>query len=121
MSTIEVSAKRKDDANAVTVKYDLGATVEELVDQLGADIVATKARQSIIIDLQAFIRRQITPDKDGKTKSLDEIQAAVSAWKPDGRTTVKKTAAEKAQDAIKSMSDEDRKALLKQLKSEGLL
>lgn len=121
MSQIQISAKRKDDANPTVVNYDLGSTVDELVTQFGADVVATKARQSIIIDAQSFIRRQITPDKDGGVKSPDEIQAAINTWKPDNRVVTKQSAADKASAAIGSMTPDERKELLRKLKAEGLV
>jgi hypothetical protein len=121
MAQIQISAKRKDDAAATNVNYELGTTVDELVTQFGADVVATKARQSIIIDAQSFIRRQITPGKDGVVATQEQVQAAINGWKPDNRVVTKQSAGEKAKAAIGTMSPDERKALLKQLKEEGLV
>lgn len=121
MANVSVSAKRSEDKSPTTVTYDLPDTVEALVAKFGADVVATKARQSIVIDLQAFIRRQITPNKEGKAASQAEVQTAVNGWKPDNRTSTKVSAGEKAKKAISAMSADERKALLASLKAEGLV
>lgn len=121
MSQIQIQAKRKDDAAPVTVSYDFADDLNGLIQQVGESVVYTKAKQAIIIDAQAMIRRAITPDAKGVSKTQAEIQALMNGWKPDNRTTTKKSAADKAKEAIGQMSEEDRKALLKQLKSEGLM
>ena len=121
MAKVQISAKRKDDPSVTTVDYELGGTVDELVSQFGADVVATKARQSIVIDLQAYIRRQITPDKDGKSVSAKDLQANVGAWKPDNRVTTKLSAADKVKKALTEMTPEAKKALLASLKAEGVV
>jgi hypothetical protein len=120
MSAISISAKVKD-GEPVTVTYDMPDTVEGLVEKFGADVVYTKARQSIVIDAQAYIRRQITPNKEGAVASVDQVQTAILGWKPDNRAGVKVSAADKAKKAISSMSADERKELLKSLKAEGLV
>lgn len=120
MSAVSISAKVKD-GNPVTVSYDLPDTVEGLVEAFGADVVYTKAKQSIVIDAQAYIRRQITPNKDGVAASAEQVQSAIASWKPDNRAGTKVSAADKAKKAIGAMSAEERKELLKSLKAEGLV
>lgn len=121
MSQIQIQAKRKDDATPLTVIYEFADDLQSAIAQFGESVLYTKARQAIIIDAQAMIRRAITPDKDGKASSQAEVQALMTAWKPDNRTTTKKSASDKAKDAIGQMSEDDRKALLKQLKADGLI
>lgn len=119
--TTAISAKSKDQPHAITCNYHLGTNLATMVERFGEDVVFNKAKQSIIIDAQSMIRRAGSPNKDGVVKSHGEIQTMLDAWKPDNRVVVKQSAAEKATNAITSMSAEERKELLKKLKAEGLV
>jgi hypothetical protein len=124
MSKTSISAKRKDDTASTVVSFDLPDNLAAMVTAYGEDIVYSKAKQAIVIDLQAMVRRAITPatDKDGKVTRAalggTALQAEVDKWKPDNRTTVKKSATDKAKDAIAAMTPEEKQALLASLKSE---
>lgn len=107
MATIK--ATKKDSDKVVQVEYDLPETLEGLSEKFGAEAVASAATDSFTIAIQALIRRHFD-------KSQEEIEAAVAAWLPGVRQAgVKKTPLEKAQAALRAMSDEDRQALLAQL------
>lgn len=105
----------------VEAEANIPATLAEKVKAFGEEIVNGAVEDSLVISVQALMRRMMVPrkDKDGKiTKAAStpaEIQAAVAAWKPDVRTTVRQSAFEKASAAIGSLSPEEKKALLASL------
>ena len=105
----DVSAKTSDSDRVVTVTYDFGKDMATSVEKFGENVVHSKFVQSAIIDLQSLIRRLL---KAGKTD--DEINAEVSGWKPGAKVTVRKSGKEKALDALGSLSEEDRAAILAQ-------
>ena len=119
---MEIKAKRKDDAKVITVNYNFPGTVEELIAKFGKEVVYGKAMDSLVIDVQALVRRhmQDTLDKDGKVtqkaKTQEEIQKLVSAWIP-GVGAVRRSPAEKIGSLIGQMTPEEKKALLEQLKA----
>jgi len=107
----DITAKKKDSENAVTVSYDLPETLEGLVEKFGAEAVAGAATDSFVISLQAVIRRNFE-------KSQEEIEAAVAGWVPGQRSAaVKKSPAEKAKAAFSAMSAEERAAFLAELQA----
>lgn len=93
-----------------SVQFNLPATLPELVKSYSEAVVYAHAKGSIIISLQALMRRMI---EAGKNQA--DIQKAVNEWKPDVKTVVKQSAFEKATGAIKSLSAEERAKLLKEL------
>lgn len=109
---MQVSAKRKDDLEATVVEFDLPETLEAMTELYGAETVYTNAKGAIVISLQAFVRRLLD-----KNQTTEEIQAAVTAWRPDVKTVVKATAFEKATKALTNMSADERAALLEQLRA----
>lgn len=111
----EVSAKLSNDDRVFSTTYKFGANLDEAVALFGADAVYNNFRQQATIGLQSLIRRNLTPDKEGKTATDEEIQAAVDAWKPGSKQVTRKSAVEKAQDAIGKMSEDEKAELLKQL------
>ena len=94
----------------VSVQFTLPGTLADMVKQYSDAVVYAHAKGSIIISLQALLRRMI---EAGKSK--EECQKAASEYKPDVRTVVKQSALEKATGAIKSLSPEERAKLLKEL------
>ncbi len=120
---MEISAKVGKDANApkVTVNYDMPADLAGLEQKFGSDAIYNAAVDSITIAIQAGIRRQMTErvNKAGvKTPPAtpEAIQAWADAYQP-GAGVVRQTAAEKALAAVKTMTPEQRAALLAQLQS----
>lgn len=107
---MKVSAKTKEKPNPVTVEYNVPEKLADLVKAFGEDVVTAHAKGSIVIGLQAFMRRHID-----KNKSATEIQVAVKDWKPGVRDAVKMTAFEKAASSIDKLSPQERQELLKRL------
>jgi len=93
-------------------KYDLPTDLPGMIKAYGEPVVFAHAKGSIIISLQAAMRRLIEAGK-----SAADIQTAVTAFKPDVRTAVKQSAMEKATGAIKSLSADERKKLLAELQA----
>lgn len=122
MTVREISAKAgtEDDAPSATVRYDLGDNLDEAVELFGADVVYRRFVAAATIDIQAMIRRGLTrTEGEGDAKkpapmTQEELQAAVSEWKP-GQTKPRKSKGEKALDAFNELSDEEKAELLKQL------
>jgi hypothetical protein len=112
MAKQDVASKLKDSKDVIKVQYDFGDNLAESVKLFGEEVVHSRAKAALVIDLQALVRRMI---KAGKKS--DEITAAVAKWKPDTRVVVHKTAAEKVQEGVKQLTKEERLALLKQLQA----
>lgn len=114
MAEREISARAgtEEDAPSATVHYDFGDDLDGAVELFGADVVYNKFVAASTVDLQALIRRCLTGENP---KTEEEIQEAVSEWKPGVSTRKRKSAKEKASEALEALSDEDRQALLEQL------
>jgi hypothetical protein len=109
---MEVSAKTKAKPTPIKVNYALPEKLADLVKAYGEDVVAAAAKGSIVISLQAFMRRHIE-----KGTAAAALQTAVTAWRPDVRTIVAQSAFEKASGALDKLSPEERKALLGKLQA----
>ena len=99
-------------APPVTVDFDIPAGLKAKAEKWGDAVVDAAAEDSIVIALQAFIRRHIV-----KGTNAADIQKEVNAWKPDVRTVTKQSAFEKAAGALDKLSPEERKALLAKLQA----
>lgn len=111
MATIKATKRGGEggEDRSVEVEYDLPETLDGLVEKFGAEVVASAATDSFTIAIQALMRRHID-------KSQEEVQALVAEWVPGTRAAaVKKTPLEKAQAALRAMSEEDRAAFLASL------
>lgn len=111
---MKVSAKTKAKPTPVSVDYDVPEKLADLAKRFGDEVVAAHASGSIVISLQAFLRRHIA-----KGSTPQQIQDAVKAWKPDVRSAVKQSAFEKAASSIDKLSPQERADLLKKLQSGG--
>lgn len=117
---MQISAKLKDDPTVVAVNYDLPETLDKLVEKFGEAVVASNAIDSLVISVQALVRRHMRPilNKDGsvkqKAKTPQEIQAIVSAWRP-GIGSVRRSPVEKIGDLVAQMTPEQKAELLKTL------
>ncbi len=111
-STIDITAE-KNNVGEVTVQYSIGDTVAELVEQFGEEVVYNRARQSVIIAVQAFLRGQLEQEK-----TPEEIQDAVRDWKPGVRKPAK-SPEDRAREALNAMTPEQRQALLQELKAKS--
>lgn len=105
-----ITAKRTD-GRTVTVEYDFGDDIDQIIDKFGDKVVFNHARGSLTVALQGWMRLQL----DNK-KTPAEIKAAVKDWKP-GIRRQGKTPIEKMRAQLGALSAEDRAALLKDLKS----
>ena len=108
----EITAETKEGAS-VAFDYNLGVdeSQEALNERFGKEVVASFGRRAIVIAAQSHARTLI---KAGKT--AEEIQAAMNEWKPGmPRQTISKV--EKATALISTLSDDERAALLKDLKT----
>lgn len=89
------------------VKIDLPESIEEALEMYGPEISFSHLSASVIIALQSFVRIQIK--KDGATP--ESVQEAVDKWRP-GTKQRGRTMAEKVQDMLGKLSDEERADLL---------
>lgn len=110
---MEISAKTKE-SQPVTVNFDIPDDLAGLTAKFGEGVVASNAKGAIIISLQAFMRRHLD-------KGAEELQKLVDAWKPDTRAAAgpKKSAFEKVQESLGSLTPEQRAELLKALKAKA--
>jgi len=115
---MEIKAKLKDAAAGVVVTYDLPTDLKSLVAKFGEAVVAGKAVDSLVIDIQAFVRRHLKGSEKVAPKTQEEIQALVAAYTP-GAAAVRKTPVEKVGSLIASMTPEEKAALLKQLRAQS--
>lgn len=111
---MKVSAKTKSKPTPVEVEYDVPSDLDGQVKKFGKEVVAAHSGGSIVISLQAFMRRHIA-----KGSTPAQIQEAVKTWKPDVRSAVKQSAFEKAASSIDKLSPTERADLLKKLQSTG--
>ena len=85
---VKAIVMEKDDQprQEITVEYDFGDSLEDMKEKFGEEVVKSKVKQKLVIDLQAYVRGLL---RAGKTE--DEITEAVAAWKP-GLSKPKKSA-----------------------------
>lgn len=93
-----------------TAQFALPTDLAGLQKAYGDAVVYAAAKNAIVISVQATMRRAIEAGK-----SAADISKIVSEFKPDVRNVVKQSAFDKASGAIKSLSADERKALLAQL------
>ena len=110
---MKVSAKTKEHPQPIEVEYDFaeGKGLKGLVEKFGEEVVYSRALSSLVIDLQALIRRH-REKKDYDHKKLLE---AVKAWKPTTVTTQRKPMVERLKEDVTKLSPEQRAELLKTL------
>ena len=119
-----VSAKLKDSDRVVTVQYDFGTNLEAATKLFGQDVVFSRFLSAAVIDLQSLIRSHMKTrinkkgEVIGEPKSDEEIAALVASWKPGVKQVVRKSAVEKAKDALSQMSAEQKAEFLKQLSAD---
>jgi hypothetical protein len=112
MALEEVTAKvtsgdRSDEVFAV--KYDVPGTIDEAREKFGDEVVYSRFRQSLVIDLQSFMRTHIK--KDGATP--ETVQEAVNGWAPGVRQPAKPLS-ERLADLMKKMTPEERREFLEE-------
>lgn len=109
MQEVKINSERRTGGSAEATLM-LGENVQELVEQFSEEVVYSHVRRSLIIAIQATMRGMMDAGK-----SPEEIQQAVTDWKP-GLKKPGKTALEKAREELAKMSPADRKALAAQIK-----
>lgn len=104
---LDVSAKK--DGSEATISYDFGASLAEVTERYGEDVVFGKFLAQCKIDLQAVMRRYLTAGKD--------CAELTGIWKPG--ITLERIADPKAsmKNAFTKMSEEEKKAIIAELKA----
>jgi hypothetical protein len=111
-SVMQIQAKTSANPTPVAVDYDLPEGLEAKRTKYGDEIVDAAAEDTIIISIQALMRRLIN-----KGAPQADIQKAVSEWNPSIRTIVRQSAFEKASSSLDKLSPEERKQLLAKLQA----
>lgn len=96
----------------LTVDYNFGANLEEMVELFGADIAFLNARRNMVITLQGLIRSSLKKEKD----TLEETREKADKWSPK-EIAERKTKAEKAADLTATMSDAEKADLIAALQA----
>lgn len=107
---IEQVAAKITDGPACQVAFDIDSTIEEAVKRYGEDVVYSRYRASLVIDLQSFLRgcmKQDPPMVD------NEIQIKVDEWAP-GVKSRGRPPAERVKELFGKLSEEDRMSLLEE-------
>lgn len=117
MALEKISARTKDRPTPVEVEYDFGdGSLKGLVARFGEDVVASRAKSALVIDLQALVRRHLDAKEfKGSPEDVAKIKKAAAEWKPTVSNGVRRSAAEKIEDSVAKMSPEEQKALLAKL------
>jgi hypothetical protein len=89
------------------IEFDLPESTTEAVKQFTEEVVFSRFKSALVIDLQSFIRVQLSKEKPPTPK---ELQDAVNGWEPGVRQQGK-SAAEKADNLMGKLTSEERKAL----------
>jgi hypothetical protein len=92
------------------VTKDLPANIEEAVEMYGAEVVFSRFRGAVVIDLQSFMRTKIK----SKDFSDGDLQSAVDNWAP-GTRGPGVSMEQKAENLMAGMSDDQLKALLERV------
>lgn len=123
-----VSAKLSDNDKVISIEYNFGASLAEMSELFGEEVVYNKAMDAMIIDAQAKLRRHLRASFEGKNAKGEvikaiplpkDLQELFADWKPSAGRTERKSAAEKVQTLVGKLTDEERKALIARLKAEG--
>ena len=106
---VEVSAK-KEGFEEVSITYDFGKNLDDMVEKFGAEVVATNARANMKITLQGIMRRYLAA---GKTQ--EEIQTAVGEWKPGVQLERTVDPVSVARKAMANMDEDAKQAFIQKL------
>lgn len=109
---MKIEARKGKDGTPVEFDYPIYDTVEENIKAYGADIVNSRFRAALVVDVQNIARNLL-----GKGKTHDEIRTELGKWKP-GLKAVGKTKFEKAIEGISSFTPEQLAALLAAVQSQ---
>lgn len=106
---IEVSAK-KEGYDEVTITFDFGKSLKELVAKFGEEVVFTNARANMKITLQGVIRRLIAAGKN-----QDEIATTLVDWKPGVQMERTVDPLAVARKAMANMDDDQKQQFIQNL------
>jgi hypothetical protein len=106
--SVKIRAGGRDSA-PMEVSFKIGSSLASLTAQFGEEVVAAKAREKIIINLQDYLRNHA---KAGDNEV--QLQTLADTWQP-GMRAPGASKAEKAKNLFSQLSAEDRAAVLKQL------
>lgn len=111
---MEIKAKLSTAPDRVfTANFDMPETLAAMVEVLGEDVVISRAKASLVIDIQAGMRRLM---EKGKTE--EEVQAWVAGWKPEVREVGPRLSPfEKAMASVGKLTPEQREELRRQLEA----
>ena len=109
---MKIQARTKKHPTPVAIEYDVPEKLPDQVRRFGEDVIAAAAQDSIVIGLQAFMRRLIE-----KGKTAAEVAGEAGKWMPNVRNVVRQTAFEKAASSLDKLSPEERKQLLAKLQA----
>ena len=110
LTELNPETNKRETTKSITCEVNIPDTLEAKVDAFGSDVVNNAVEDSLVISVQALMRRHLNA---GKTE--EEIQKAVSEWKPEVRTAIRQSAFEKASSSITKLSAEERAELLRKL------
>lgn len=108
MSKQQVTAKLQDSPLSATAEYDFGDNLAEARELFGDEVVFSRAKASLVIDVQAYIRALLKQDPP---KEAEEIAKLVSEWRP-GVKARGKTLEEKIAHLFGQLSEEKKAELL---------
>lgn len=110
---MQITASENKNGTSITVEFDPGESLEDMVKRFGEETVKSHASRSIVIALQAHLRAEVA-----KGKTQDEIQATVKDWRP-GERRKGKSLQEKVRETLGKLSPQERAALLKEYRTGG--
>tara|TARA_Y100000310_G_C20694603_1_gene824675 strand:- start:2496 stop:2888 length:393 start_codon:yes stop_codon:yes gene_type:complete len=112
MADITAKIGKDADGPSCTVKFDLAESLDDAAKKWGEDVALSRINAAITIDVQAVIRRGLTPNDDGEISNPAQIQKMVDDFTP-GVKKQGKSKAEKAEEAFGNLSDDEREELFK--------
>jgi len=117
---MEISSRLKEwpnDKPSVVVNFDLPEDHDGLVSKFGKEVVAANAVDSIVISVQALVRRMLKSKKP-EDQTQAAIQAKVDAYVPSATSAVRRTPSEKIEDLAGKLSAEETQSLIKKLREQ---
>lgn len=112
MNTIQISANDSKSGRTVVADFTLGENLNELIEQFGEEVVFSSAKSSIVIDVQAVMRRQMRSEVPD-----EQIAAYVANWRPGVKAA--RVAVDPFRAALMNFtkkSPEEQKAFLEELR-----
>jgi len=102
---IETISTKTGDLESIDTQFEFDDLLDDAVARYGHEVVFSRYKAQLTIDLQAFIRTKMKASIDAAT-----IQTSVDSWKP-GVKSRPKNALEKADDFLSKLTNEQREEL----------